>query len=333
MKRSSIIISLCIMAVLSVNLQAVSLLENGLHSRASGMGGAFAALADDSSAVYYNPALLYDIEDHLVSFGYSHLFHDANNFSFSYVFPKLMLKPDMGISIAFNSLMEDGLKSYSTVEFGNPGDYTSGADFELSEYLVMGGLGIKIVNVALMQISGGFNFKYFSRTIDDFNSSGIAGDLGINAKHRLLNFAVVVRNLLGKLDSSNDATGSTVEEKLPLSIKGGLLLQFNRIMKAIFSSKDERPSHEDSVSRDVLNWVINPVVDAEIILDDETELKIFSGVEGWINNIFALRFGYNNFQGLSYGFSAQVEPIRIDYSYMVHSELNGTHRITGTYMF
>ncbi len=323
-----------ILFFITINLQAVSLLDSGLHSRATGMGNAFSALADDSSAVYYNPALLYDIEKHLISFGYSHMFLNANNYSVSYVFPKLSRKPDIGLSAAFNSLFDSELKTYSAVDIGNPGDYIAGPDFDFSEYMFILGAGMKIGNYWMMQFSGGLSLKYYSKTIAEYKANGIGADLGFNAKHRLFNFAIVFKNLLGSLKSNNEYFQSETIETVPLSIKTGILLRIKRIINALSGTDEKSPSYDrSSVVREYFRWVVNPVFDAEFVFDDSMSVNTFAGLEGWINDIFALRFGYNNFQGFSYGFSGQVEPVRIDYSYSAHSDLEGTHRITGTYYF
>lgn len=321
-----------LMIFMAINLQAISLLNTGFQARAAGMGNAFSALADDASALYYNPALLYDINEMQASIGYSHLFLTGNNINFSYVYPKLMRKPDLGVSIGYSTIIDNNdLISYSSVDHGNPGDYTAGHEFGYTENLFMFGSGVKIINIWLMQISGGASVKMYNRTIDSFESKGYGFDAGLNTKHKYFNFALVFKNLMAKLSHNAGET-----DTVPLTIRTGALIQIKRIIKDIFEPADDQPTYADSsagITHEDFNYVINPVIDAEFVLDDEMEYRIFTGLEGWLNRVAALRFGYNNFQGLSMGGSVHIEIIRIDYSYTVHSELEGTHRFTGTYYF
>lgn len=330
MKRICIII-IIILSISIYQIEAVSLLNNPLHSRAAGMGNAFSALADDSSALFYNPALLYDIEDHMVTIGYSHLFLNANDYSFSYVHPKIHMKPDVGVSVACMMLKDDQIRRYSSVDLGDPGSYDRGEDFDFSEYVVMLGSGAKIMNQWMIQFSGGFNFKYYYSSLDTYKGKGVGFDLGLNAKHRLFNTALVFKNLLCNLNGENESTGVEAQESLPLIIRTGFLFRLKRILNDIFESQDERPSSRRPGL--FINWIVNPVVDFEFVMDDEFYVNVFTGLEMWVNNVFGIRTGYNTVQGLSCGISAKVEIVQFDYSYSIHSELQGTHRIAGTYYF
>ena len=65
MKNNKIKIAICILAFLFVNNlilaqgdggQAGAFLRYGIGARAMGMGGAFVAVSDDASGLYWNPA-------------------------------------------------------------------------------------------------------------------------------------------------------------------------------------------------------------------------------------------------------------------------------------
>ncbi len=331
MKKSSIFIFLILFAL---NLQAVTLLDLGFQTRAVGMGNAFSALCDDSSTIYYNPALLYHIEKHQVSIGYSHLFLTANNFNLSYIYPKLLLKPDVGVSIGISSLFDSDIKTYLPVSYGEPGDYTTGDNFNFYENLFIIGGGAKIKNIWMMQISGGVSIKYFNRGLENIKSNGFGFDIGVNVKHKLFNFAIVIKNILGRLYSESKISSSDIKEDIPITLRTGTLLRIKRIIRKIFKPVEKRPS-VDSFNRSsqYLNYEINPVIDTEFVFDKKFRFNIFTGIEGWLNNLIALRCGYNNLQGLSCGGSVNISQIRVDYSYSIHSELEGTHKITGTYYF
>jgi long-subunit fatty acid transport protein len=56
-----------IMILASANLYGSGFSFEGIGVKASGMGGAFRAIADDWSAAYYNPAGYYQIQDNQLS--------------------------------------------------------------------------------------------------------------------------------------------------------------------------------------------------------------------------------------------------------------------------
>lgn len=103
MKKLIIIISLALVCVspLIAGRYAGDFMMIGAGVRALGMGGAFAALADDGSAVYWNSAGLSQIRDSEVSAMHAFLYNGLatyDNFSFVQPLPNQ-------VSIAFNATL------------------------------------------------------------------------------------------------------------------------------------------------------------------------------------------------------------------------------------
>jgi long-subunit fatty acid transport protein len=72
-------------------------MANGAGARALGMGGAFAAVADDASAVYWNPAGLSGLEKRQLMLMHSEQFGDLIEYNFgSYVNPTGLLSEERG---------------------------------------------------------------------------------------------------------------------------------------------------------------------------------------------------------------------------------------------
>ncbi|HEY5037458.1 MAG TPA: hypothetical protein VIJ93_00130 [bacterium] len=74
----------------------------GVGVRAMGMSGAFAAIADDPSAAYWNPAGLAQLEEPQLLGMYGSYYNDKNrNLYFSFHYP---LPNDIHLSISSNNL-------------------------------------------------------------------------------------------------------------------------------------------------------------------------------------------------------------------------------------
>lgn len=316
-------------------LQAFSLLDLSFQTRAAGMGNAFSGLSDDSSAIFYNPALIYDIPKHQASFGYSSLYASANIFTFSYALPGLNIKalpsylfPKIGISAGFSTLRDDGVASYSAAPLGNPGDYLKGDTSGYYENLFMLGFGALLKTFSKNELSSGFTLKFFNRKYLAFSSYGYGFDWGMNFKHTFFNISSVLRNV------SPGITSGSINEPLPLSVRFGSLIKILNIIKSVQSSIEKRPGvMVFDIPVENLNYTVNPVFDCEITLDDPVAYNFFGGIEGWLNNLVALRIGYNTVNNFTFGGSVQFSKIRLDYTYLMHPVLDETHKITGSFYF
>ncbi|MDD5067452.1 MAG: PorV/PorQ family protein [bacterium] len=325
-----------ILSFLAPPLHGLSVLDSGFQARPSGMGNAFIGLCDDSSALYYNPAALHEVPKHQVSAGYSTTFAMADNVSFSYVLPGLNYpsflvknpRPDFGVSILVNTLMDSGIRGYSAPALAEPGAYIKGKEYDYSENLIMLGMGTRVKNLLMMQWSLGAGVKYFSRKLADASASGIGLDLGLNLKHKFFNFGIAARNLAAKL------SGDGLDEDLPVILRFGTLLKVQRIIKNIFSTKDRKPEKDTfNVPSEFMNFVVNPVIDAELTFEDTSRFDLFTGLEAWLNELLALRFGYNTIYGFGFGGSVQISRFRLDYSCQPHDELENTHKVSGSFYF
>jgi hypothetical protein len=329
--KKNVLVFMLVLLSSSFNLQAFSLLDMGFQTRAAGLGEAFSALCDDSSAIYYNPALLNAPSGQQFSFGYSSLYSMANIFSFSYVLPGLKnwprFFPEIGISAGVSLLRDGGVQSYTAPALGNPGDFLKGVESGYSENLFMLGLGVQLNDSDTARISTGLTLKFFDRKFLDFYTYGLGADFGLSLRHTFFNFSTVLRNIsTGSLGAAN--------EPLPLSLRFGSLIKVMDIIKGLERAREKRPGvMVFDVPVGYLNYEINPVVDCEITFDSPVRVDVFAGLEAWLNNVAALRVGYNTINGLSFGGSIQFTRIRLDYTYLMHPELDESHKLTGTFYF
>jgi long-subunit fatty acid transport protein len=194
-------------------------LKIGVGARAIGMGGAFASVADDASAVYWNPAGLGRLEDNSAQFSHYDWLQDIKVENFYAAFPLQSVALGIGITyVDFGTL-----QSYD--ESGNPGE-------ELSLYNMAA--VFSIAGMISEDISLGASVKYIEQSFDLVKGQGIAGDIGLIAKWDGVDIGLAILNMGAGLKFE------TVEENLPTEFRGGISFrQFNR--RVLFSLEGHAP--------------------------------------------------------------------------------------------
>ncbi len=161
-------------ALLSVSSRAEPIVEMGTSARAYGMGGAFTAIADDESAVFYNPAGLASLGRLTISAFYHRAFDVVHHIALT----------GAAQSWGAQLIHVDTGPLESTNEFGNPsGELTSYA-----ATAVLLGAAFSLENISLGirgRLSGDPQETYW----------GI--DLGALVRLGVLRAGVVTENLLG----------------------------------------------------------------------------------------------------------------------------------------
>jgi hypothetical protein len=154
----------------------------GVGARALGMGGAYGALANDATAIYWNPAGLSRLDPFQISFMHANLFLDT--------------------SLDFLAA------SVPTQRYGNFGvallALTSGAEQRTALNEVVGNFDTRDMAVLLSwakevnsNISVGLSYKFINQKILTNSGSGHGIDLGIQASLvNDLNASFVIRNLV-----------------------------------------------------------------------------------------------------------------------------------------
>ena len=164
-----------------------------LHSgvRAAGMGNAFIALADDPSAIYWNPAGLSQIERLEMTSAYTSWFQDMNYTNISVVAP--MLRNTLGVAVNYfnyGAMAEtNAAHPYGTGITYNPTDIDITASFARKMH---------------PDISLGANLRLISRNLPGKVSSGYGIDIGALSRFRENIFiGLNVRNLISSIGPSS----------------------------------------------------------------------------------------------------------------------------------
>ena len=154
-----------ILAVDKIGTTAAKFLHMNVGSRAVGMGGAFTSIANDASAMYWNPAGLSFYNTKEVFFNHSNWIADISFDYFGFSLP-LMNNHFVGLNITSVTMNDMEVTRY--------GNENTGETFAASNFAIGATYSLNLTD----RFSIGFNGKYIQEIIANNDASGIALDIG-----------------------------------------------------------------------------------------------------------------------------------------------------------
>lgn len=331
-------------------------LTGGVGARALGMGSAYTALADDASSVYWNPAQLGWQENFEVTAMYADLGLDS---VYNYT--------GMILPISFASLGGGWIHQSTTniEQTNNLGKSLGETDTANDAFLI--GYGQPLGEV----LSFGFTAKIIHQKISSFSASGLGVDLGFLLNFEPMRVAINVQNLNSpelKGDSYWDSN-QKITETIPRKFKVGLAYKTERIFKIgqAVSTRNRQTfpdsnvtewtpqppenqqeiatgevSENKNTARFSLPLEINWALDISLTPNSTQNIALAPGMECWFNRKYALRAGWNGndfnhahafYHNLSFGASAIFGFLELDYAYVIHEDLDNTHRFSTSFLF
>lgn len=283
-----------------VGTTAFPFLKIGVGARAVSMGGAFTGLADDASAIYYNPAGLAAFEHPQYIAGYHNYFMDIQSGFAGYIF-KLNEEQSLAASVNYLNYGEFIEADTSGTETGNT---FGGGDmmFAVSYARKLG-----------YSYQAGITAKVIYEKVDEFSATGLALDLGAayTTERKRFGAGVAVQNLGTQLSSLGEE-----EYDLPLTLRGGVFVK-PRGLPLTLTSDLILPSDNDMII----------AVGAEYY-----ELDPFYVRVGW--NSFGSNYrtadSDDSWAGVALGFGFNYRQLHIAYAFTPGAELGDNHRITIT---
>ena len=152
-------------AVDKTGTTAAKFLSIGVGSKAVGMGGAYTSIADDATAMYWNPAGISFYNTREVYFNHSNWIADIAFDYFGITMP-VNRKYSLGFNITSVTMDEMEVTRY--------GNENTGETFLASDYAFGSTFSLNLTD----RFSVGFNGKYIQQTIANSHAKGFAIDIG-----------------------------------------------------------------------------------------------------------------------------------------------------------
>ena len=305
-------------------------LNLGVGARPLGMGGSFVAVADDSTAAYWNPAGLGGLDRTEIAFMHANVFGlDSHDFlNFVQPIGKLGVVGFSWIRLAIDDIPITLLPSSGELSVSNR-PYIAGymKDNE-NAFIFSYGRKLRVGNLwnndyqgkdTDIQIGGNFKFLYIGVTGIERNALGFGGDLGLiwrtsflsdedDKKLGDLSLGLSLQDLIGTKLYWNTTSVPSNADSIPINLKLGV-----------------------AYSRNLQN--LGSQILFSIDADTRYGLEMHYGAEYVLGDVLALRAGIKDRDftagaGLHVAFKGKSTiSFLIDYAFLSH-ELGNTHRIS-----
>jgi long-subunit fatty acid transport protein len=306
-----IIVAVCLPSVLGLSLvsageindkagtSAFPFLKINIGARAVGMGSAFTGLANDESALYYNPAGIMTFEENRFILGYHNYFVDMQSGIAGYIRP-----------------LNESFSVAAWLSYLNYGEFieTNGSGDTLGTF--GGGNLVTAVTVGYRQnynLTFGGTVKFIYERVHEFSATGIAVDIGVRYTDDRDRRSVGL--MIQNLGTQFSGLGPE-KDRLPLVVRGGVAV---------------RPrAFPLTLATDLLIPVDNKVVFS--FGSEYYEFKPLYLRVGW--NSFGSNYrgvGSNDqWAGFSLGVGFDINKLHIAYAFSPSADLGESHRVTLT---
>lgn len=274
-------------------------------ARASSMAGAFVSVDEDASAVFYNPALSYTVNDKRLSATFLKHILDINSGNISYTFDV----ENYGTLTGYAGFTNYGQFDYAD-NSGNLGGTFTASDF-------MGGVSYSDELDSNFYYGVGLKFIYVN--LEDVSASAVAADAGLfyRMPERRLNLGISILHAgtqLSKIDGTSD--------KIPLDIRMGF-------------------SHELKGMPVLVSFNFHHLGDNDFDSFFERFKSFSAGAEISVGKYIKGRIGYNNLirsttaseidkglTGLAGGVGIITRTLNFNYSVSMYGSSTSLHRFS-----
>jgi hypothetical protein len=274
-------------------------LKINVGARATGMGGSFTAVADDASAVYWNPAGISRLSGNIVTVNHTVWLTDISMTQAAYIF-NVGFMPGM-FAVQAKSLYMSDMERTTVFHPDGDGTFFDAGDSQF---------GLSYSRSLTDKFSAGITASLVHSGLDDLSDNVISFDFGTlyDTGYKSLRIGFAIQNIGGELTYIDDARSA----KIPTIFRVGASMDVveagnnNLLMSAEFSHP---PDNSERVN-----------------VGGEYSFKDFFFARGGYN------IGYDSEKlaaglGVKFPTSLSTET-RFDYSYTDMSDLGGAHRFS-----
>lgn len=287
------------------------ILSYSLGSRAYAMGGAYTALADDSTSCFWNPAGLVQIHRQEVSGYFEFLFAGGSFFSVGYSYPI------WNVGVASATFMYMGASEIQAIDpylqdLGMMSTYQFLLNLSFAQKLSY----YKKYIFGLKYFDAGVNVKLFGTGLNQESGSlgkvGVGIDLGL--KYYPSHFTFKGSDFL-----KNMVVGLKFNNLLPPTVK--------------FDSQRDwyMPEMTLGLLYRTLYDTLNITFDIQKTFARKRDFRPRVGAEYTVFKLVRLRVGYNG--ELTFGAGINLEDFKFDYAAGYNFDLGFLHHISATYYF
>ena len=311
--------------VSKVGTTAAPFLEIEVGSRAIGMGGAFVAIANDATAIYWNPAGLSRISKSEATLIHTNWLV-GTNFDFVGVVVPMGYLGSIAVNVI--SLSTDEMEVRTVQRPEGTGEKFSYGDLSA---------GLSYAKNLTDRFSIGVNAKYISQRIWHMKAKGIAFDIGTLFKTRFN--GMVIGMTISNFGASLKLEGRDVFVNYDEAPQFGG--SNDRIPASKLTDKFPLPLlFRVGVAMDILKSGSSRLtIAADAAHPNNNTEYINTGMEYVFNKNIALRFGYKNLftldteEGFTAGFGTKLKlaggvALKIDYAYQDFGRLQNAQRFS-----
>jgi hypothetical protein len=275
-----------------------SFLKLGVGAKAVAMGGAFTAVADDPTAVYYNPAGTAYLQGKQLLAGYHNYVLDIQSGFLAHTQP---LEGGHGIGL-FIDYLNFGSFTRTDVNGVPSGDEFSGGDFLI---------GVNFATEITPGLAAGANVKYMHEAADQYGADAVAADLGLFYRFAdsLTRAGLSVYNLGAVISGFTDH-----KDKLPRGVRIGVSHSL-RELPLVIAIDGVLPNDNDPY----LN------IGAEFYKIQPLYLRVGYSLFG---ENYKTGSDSDGWGGFSTGFGLDIKDYHISYAFMPYLDLGSSHRVT-----